>query len=126
MFLLLQVHQLHLCAAELLAALLDVPGTASATGHVWASPSQGQQQVGIRARVRAVWGEHFAVSQTSTGSRSAEVLLQELKSAEAPPPTASVPIGQVLLPPDTAWVCVSGVVNLSDLLLRCCCMFRST
>lgn len=93
----LLAHQLHLCAAELLAALLDVPGAPSVSGHVWASPSQGEQQVGVRARVRAVWEEHFDVSQTFTGSRSAEALLQELKSAEAPPPTASVPLRQVLL-----------------------------
>lgn len=102
-FILLQIHKLHLCTAELLAALLDVPGTPSASGHVWASasPSNGN----IRARLRAVWEEHFGVSQTSTGRHSTETLLQELKSAEAPPPTASVPLRQVLLPPPNA-VCV--------------------
>lgn len=106
-FLLLQVHQLHLCTAELLAALLDAPEMPSTSGHLWASPSPSHGN--IRAQLRAVWEEHFGVSQTSTGRRSAEALLQELKSAEAPPPTASIPLRQVLLPPDA--VCVFVVLN---------------
>lgn len=96
-FIRLQVHRLHLSVAELLAVMLAdseaIPAASCVSSHPWASP--GGRPVTIQDRVRAVWEEHFGVSQTSTGHRSAGALLQELKSAESPTPTANVPLRQV-------------------------------
>ncbi|XP_040005893.1 gem-associated protein 5 [Xiphias gladius] len=94
----LLVHRLHLCVTELLSAMLadaDVAPLSCVSSHPWASPGGGH--VSIRDRVRDVWEEHFGVSQKSAGHRSARALLRELRSAESPAPTASVPLRQVLL-----------------------------
>uniref|UniRef100_A0AAX7TIK5 Anaphase-promoting complex subunit 4 WD40 domain-containing protein n=1 Tax=Astatotilapia calliptera TaxID=8154 RepID=A0AAX7TIK5_ASTCA len=61
-----------------------------ASRHPWASP--GERHISIMDRVRDVWEEQFAVSHQSVGA-----LLQELKSAESPMPTANSPLRQVLL-----------------------------
>ncbi|XP_028277545.1 gem-associated protein 5 [Parambassis ranga] len=93
----LLVHRLHLCVAELLASTLghsDVISPASCvSSHPWASPGE----LHIQDRVRDVWEEQFAVSQTSDRHRSATVLLQELRSVESPTPSANIPLRQVLL-----------------------------
>lgn len=97
-FVLLQVHQLHLCTAELLAALLEDAHNAPkscVSSHAWASSTPVEPRVSIQARVRDVWEKHFGVSEKSTGHGSVEALLQELKSAETPTPTASIPLRQV-------------------------------
>lgn len=65
------------------------------SSHAWASLTPVEPRVSIQARVRDVWEKHFAVSEKSTGHGSVEALLQELKSAETPTPTASVPLRQV-------------------------------
>uniref|UniRef100_A0A8C9WZ94 Gem nuclear organelle associated protein 5 n=1 Tax=Sander lucioperca TaxID=283035 RepID=A0A8C9WZ94_SANLU len=88
----LLVHRLHLCAAELLAALLADPQPC-VSSHPWASP--GRRPSSIQDRVREVWEEHFGVSQTSAGQRSATALRQELKSVESPTPSANIPLRQV-------------------------------
>ncbi|XP_078121651.1 gem-associated protein 5 [Sander vitreus] len=90
----LLVHRLHLCAAELLAALLADPQPC-VSSHPWASP--GRRPSSIQDRVRDVWEEHFGVSQTSAGQRSAAALRQELKSVESPTPSANIPLRQVQL-----------------------------
>ena len=93
----LQVHRLHLCVAELLAAMLEdseLISTASCvSNHQWASP--GKRPTSIQDRATEVWEEEFGVSQNSEGHRSIAALLQELKSVESPAPTASVPLRQV-------------------------------
>ncbi|XP_044225520.1 gem-associated protein 5 [Thunnus albacares] len=92
----LLVHRLHLCVAELLSATLaEVVPQSRISSHPWTSP--GQPHISIQDRVRDVWEEQFGVSQKSEGHRSARTLLQELKSAESPTPTANVPLRQVLL-----------------------------
>uniref|UniRef100_A0A665TTQ9 Uncharacterized protein n=1 Tax=Echeneis naucrates TaxID=173247 RepID=A0A665TTQ9_ECHNA len=94
----LLVHRLHLCVAELLSAMLVDSGVVPQTcvsSHPWASP--GESHFSILDRVREVWEEQFGVSHKSAGRCSARSLLQELKSAESPTPTASVPLRQVLL-----------------------------
>uniref|UniRef100_A0A3Q3WYD6 Uncharacterized protein n=1 Tax=Mola mola TaxID=94237 RepID=A0A3Q3WYD6_MOLML len=89
----LLVHRLHLCAAELLAAILAQGGSQCASSHAWAS--SGESHVRIQDRVRDVWEQHFGVSRRSTGHRSVGALLQELKSVESPTPSANVPLKQV-------------------------------
>lgn len=88
----LQVHRLHLCVAELLSEMLGdsevSPAASCASRHPWASP--GERHISIMDRVRDVWEEQFAVSHQSVGA-----LLQELKSAESPMPTANSPLRQV-------------------------------
>ncbi|XP_068187282.1 gem-associated protein 5 [Antennarius striatus] len=94
----LLVHRLHLCVAELLeASLSDAVGAPQHrfSSHPWASPAEPQLR--LRDRVIGVWAEQFGVSSTSTGSHAPSVLLQELKSVETPPPSASVPLKQVQL-----------------------------
>eukprot|EP00064_Thunnus_orientalis_P005982 superscaffoldBa00000603_g5996 len=92
----LLVHRLHLCVAELLSVMLaEVVPQSCISSHPWTSP--GEQHVSIQDRVRDVWEEQFGVSLNSAGHRSARALLQELKSAESPTPTANVPLRQVLL-----------------------------
>ncbi|KAI9527302.1 hypothetical protein NQZ68_032173 [Dissostichus eleginoides] len=94
----LLVHRLHLCVAELLAVMLADPQAASppcVSTNLWASP--GERHISIHGRVKAVWEEHFGVSQTSAGHRSVKTLLQELKSLESPTPTANIPLRQVQL-----------------------------
>ncbi|XP_012776155.3 gem-associated protein 5 [Maylandia zebra] len=90
----LLVHRLHLCVAELLSEMLGdsevSPAASCASRHPWASP--GERHISIMDRVRDVWEEQFAVSHQSVGA-----LLQELKSAESPMPTANSPLRQVLL-----------------------------
>uniref|UniRef100_A0A3B4G445 Gem nuclear organelle associated protein 5 n=1 Tax=Pundamilia nyererei TaxID=303518 RepID=A0A3B4G445_9CICH len=90
----LLVHRLHLCVAELLSEMLGdsevSPAASCASRHPWASP--GERHISIMDRVRDVWEEQFAVSHQSLGA-----LLQELKSAESPMPTANSPLRQVLL-----------------------------
>uniref|UniRef100_A0A669B928 Gem nuclear organelle associated protein 5 n=1 Tax=Oreochromis niloticus TaxID=8128 RepID=A0A669B928_ORENI len=88
----LLVHRLHLCVAELLSEMLGdsevSPAASCVSSHPWASP--GERHIGIMDRVRDVWEEQFAVSHQSVGA-----LLQELKSAESPTPTANSPLRQV-------------------------------
>lgn len=88
----LQVHRLHLCVAELLSEMLGdsevSPAASCASRHPWASP--GERHISIMDRVRDVWEEQFAVSH-----QSVRALLQELKSAESPMPTANSPLRQV-------------------------------
>nr|XP_046266368.1 gem-associated protein 5 [Scatophagus argus] len=94
----LMVHRLHLCVAELLAAMLadaQVASQSCVSSHSWASA--GGHHISIQDRVREVWERQFGVSQESTGLRSVGTLLHELKSVETPTPTASVPLGQVQL-----------------------------
>uniref|UniRef100_A0A3Q1JWM0 Uncharacterized protein n=1 Tax=Anabas testudineus TaxID=64144 RepID=A0A3Q1JWM0_ANATE len=94
----LLVHRLHLCVAELLAAILvdsKVVPQACISTHPWASV--GECHISFQALVRDVWDEQFGVSQKSSGHCSAAALLQELKSVESPAPTANVPLSQVLL-----------------------------
>nr|XP_020442714.1 gem-associated protein 5 isoform X2 [Monopterus albus] len=94
----LLVHRLHLCVAELLTVMLadsKVVSQACVSSHPWAST--GEHHIRMQDRVRDVWEVHFGVSQKSAGHRDAGTLLQELRSMESPPPTASVPLGQVLL-----------------------------
>ncbi|XP_030601912.1 gem-associated protein 5 [Archocentrus centrarchus] len=90
----LLVHRLHLCVAELLVAMLGdsevSPAASCVSSHLWASP--GGRHISITDRVRDVWEEQFKVSHQSVGA-----LLQELKSAESPAPTANIPLRQVLL-----------------------------
>uniref|UniRef100_A0A1A7Y5I9 Gem (Nuclear organelle) associated protein 5 n=1 Tax=Iconisemion striatum TaxID=60296 RepID=A0A1A7Y5I9_9TELE len=88
----LLVHRIHLCVAELLAALLEnvFPLASGASSHPWASP--GQRSDLLQDRVRHVWEEEFGV-----GAHGAEVLLQELRSVESPTPSTSIPLRQVLL-----------------------------
>lgn len=95
----LQVHRLHLCVTELLAAMLadsQVVSQSCVSSHPWASP--GGRHICIQDKVRDVWEQQFEVSQKSAGHRSAGALLQELKSVESPPPTANVPFRQVQSP----------------------------
>lgn len=97
-----QVHRLHLCTAELLAATMaDVQGVSqpSVSCHPWASLDE--RRVSLQERVRDVWERHFGVSQRSTGHHSIRKLLQDLKSAECPAPTTSVPLRQVRGPRST-------------------------
>lgn len=92
----LQVHRLQLCVAELVAASLpDPPSCASA--HHWVAPVERLPGASLQEQVRDVWQQHFQVSSESTGHRSAESLLQELKAAESPTPSPSVPLTQVQL-----------------------------
>ncbi|KAM3601720.1 uncharacterized protein V6R79_017715 [Siganus canaliculatus] len=89
-------HRLHLCAAELLAATLADSKAVSqscVSSHAWASPGQRS----LLEQVGDVWEEQLGVSRRSTGGRGAAALLQELRSAESPSPTASVPLRQVQL-----------------------------
>lgn len=90
-----QGHRLHLCVAELLAAMLGdsevSPAASCVSSHPWASP--GERHISVMDRVRDVWEEQFTVSHQSVGA-----LLQELKSAESPTPTANTPLRQVQLP----------------------------
>lgn len=71
----------------------QVAPQACVSSHVWAASSK--HHISVRDCARNVWEEHFGVSQKSTGHRSAEALLQELKSVETPTPTGSVPLRQV-------------------------------
>ena len=119
---LVQVHRLHLCAAELLAAILAQGGSQCASSHPWAS--SGESHVRIQDRVRDIWEQHFGVSRTSTGHRSVGALLQELKSTESPAPSANVPLRQVQSPQSRFRVslCVKvtpKVKKLSCFLLVC-------
>lgn len=96
LFILWQVHRLHLCTAELLATVLaDAldPPQSCVFSHPWASPNE--RRVSIRERVRDVWEQHFGVSQKSTGHSGAATLLQELKSVDSPAATPNVPLRQV-------------------------------
>nr|XP_015817348.2 gem-associated protein 5 isoform X1 [Nothobranchius furzeri] len=90
----LLVHRIHLCVAELLAALLDssevFPLAPGASSHPWASP--GQRSTLFLDRVTDVWEEEFGV-----GADSADVLLQDLRRVESPTPSTSIPLRQVLL-----------------------------
>lgn len=98
-----QVHRLHLCTAELLAATMaDVQGVSQppVSCHPWALLDV--RCVSLQERVRDVWGQHFGVSQRSTGHHSIGKLLQDLKSAECPAPTTSVPLRQVRSPRSTS------------------------
>uniref|UniRef100_A0A3Q0RWZ4 Gem nuclear organelle associated protein 5 n=1 Tax=Amphilophus citrinellus TaxID=61819 RepID=A0A3Q0RWZ4_AMPCI len=92
----LLVHRLHLCVAELLVAMLGdsevSPAASCVSSHLWASP--GERHISITDRVRDVWEEQFKVSHQSVGA-----LLQELKSAESPAPTANIPLRQVQTQP---------------------------
>ncbi|XP_049896526.1 gem-associated protein 5 isoform X2 [Epinephelus moara] len=94
----LLAHRLHLCVAELLAALLadseDVTQPCVST-HPWAST--GERCVCLQDKVRDVWEEQFGVSQKSEGHRSVGALLQELKSVESPTPSTNIPLRQVQL-----------------------------
>ncbi|XP_069002058.1 gem-associated protein 5 [Embiotoca jacksoni] len=91
----LLVHRLHLCVAELLAAMLQdvIPPAPCVSGHPWAPPGRRR----ILDHARDVWEERFGVSRESAGHRGARALLQELKSAESPTPSANIPLRQVLL-----------------------------
>ncbi|XP_072230388.1 gem-associated protein 5 [Leuresthes tenuis] len=95
----LLVHRLHLCVAELLAAMLEdselISPASCVSSHQWASP--GKCPTSIQDRATEIWEEEFGVSRSSEGHRSIAALLQELKSVESPAPTASVPLRQVLL-----------------------------
>uniref|UniRef100_A0A671TZD5 Gem nuclear organelle associated protein 5 n=1 Tax=Sparus aurata TaxID=8175 RepID=A0A671TZD5_SPAAU len=91
----LLVHRLHLCVAELLAAMLADPQVESqscVSSHPWVS--LGERHVCLQDRIRDVWEQQFGVSQKSEGHCSVGALLQELKSAESPTPTANVPLRQ--------------------------------
>ncbi|TKS83312.1 Gem-associated protein 5 [Collichthys lucidus] len=90
----LMVHRLHLCVAELLAAML-ADSQPCVSSHPWAKA--GQRHVSIQDRVRDVWERQFGVSQKSERHCSVAALLQELKSVESPTPTASIPLTQVQL-----------------------------
>lgn len=95
-FTVLQVHRLHLCAAELLTATLTDSQVASqtcASSHSWTSSAE--RHISIQDQVRHVWEQQFGVSSASAGHRSVAALLQELKSAESPTPTTNVPLKQV-------------------------------
>uniref|UniRef100_A0A8C2ZGY3 Gem nuclear organelle associated protein 5 n=1 Tax=Cyclopterus lumpus TaxID=8103 RepID=A0A8C2ZGY3_CYCLU len=92
----LLVHRLHFCVAELMTAMPAASRAAPqlcASGAPWASP--GEHRVSLQDRVRDAWEARFGVSQSSAGHRSAGALLQELKSAESPTPTANIPLGQL-------------------------------
>uniref|UniRef100_A0A671U2Z4 Gem nuclear organelle associated protein 5 n=1 Tax=Sparus aurata TaxID=8175 RepID=A0A671U2Z4_SPAAU len=92
----LLVHRLHLCVAELLAAMLADPQVESqscVSSHPWVS--LGERHVCLQDRIRDVWEQQFGVSQKSEGHCSVGALLQELKSAESPTPTANVPLRQL-------------------------------
>ncbi|XP_054481337.1 gem-associated protein 5 [Anoplopoma fimbria] len=94
----LLVHRLHLCVAELMTEMLPDSQAASqpcVSSHPWASP--GEPHISIQDQVRDLWEKKFGVSQNSEGHRSAEALLQELKSVESPTPTANIPLRQVQL-----------------------------
>ncbi|XP_011609486.2 gem-associated protein 5 [Takifugu rubripes] len=94
----LLVHRLHLCTAELLAATMaDVQSVSQppVSCHPWASLDE--RRLSLQERLRDVWERHFGVSQRSTGHHSVRKLLQDLKSAECPAPTSSVPLRQVQL-----------------------------
>ncbi|CAK6979066.1 gem-associated protein 5 [Scomber scombrus] len=99
----LLVHRLHLCVAELLSAVLaPVVPQSCVSSHTWTrtmmmTSPPGERRVRLQDRVRGVWKQQFGVSQDSAGHHSVRALLQELKSAESPTPTASVPLRQVLL-----------------------------
>uniref|UniRef100_A0A1A8M009 Gem (Nuclear organelle) associated protein 5 n=1 Tax=Nothobranchius pienaari TaxID=704102 RepID=A0A1A8M009_9TELE len=90
----LLVHRIHLCVAELLAALLEIsevfPLAPSASSHPWASPAQ--RSTLFLDRVADVWEEEFGV-----GADRADVLLQDLRRVESPTPSTSIPLRQVLL-----------------------------
>ncbi|KAM9347919.1 gem-associated protein 5 [Symphorus nematophorus] len=95
----LLVHRLHLCVAELLAAMLadsQFESQPCVSSHLWAS-SPVERHLSIQDRVRDVWEQQFGVSQKSAGHHSVGALLQELKSVESPTPTTSVPLRQVQL-----------------------------
>ncbi|XP_056299460.1 gem-associated protein 5 [Pseudoliparis swirei] len=79
----LLVHRLHFCVAELMTA----------PGAPWASPNE----LRLQDRVRDAWETRFGVSRSSVGHRAAAALLEELKLAESPTPTASIPLRQVRL-----------------------------
>ncbi|XP_068592685.1 gem-associated protein 5 isoform X2 [Cebidichthys violaceus] len=86
----LLVHRLHLCVAELMTATL-------ADSETSAQPRPSSHHGSVQDQVRDAWEEQFGVSQESAGHRSAGALLQELKSAESPAPTANIPLRQALL-----------------------------
>lgn len=67
--------------------------------HPWASLDE--RRLSLQERLRDVWERHFGVSQRSTGHHSVRKLLQDLKSAECPAPTTSVPLRQVRGPRGT-------------------------
>ncbi|XP_075958255.1 gem-associated protein 5 isoform X1 [Anarhichas minor] len=86
----LLVHRLHLCVAALMTAML-------ADSEAAAQPRASSHHVSIQDQVRDAWEKQFGVSRDSAGHRSAGALLQELKSAESPTPTANIPLRQVQL-----------------------------
>lgn len=121
-----QIHRLHLCVAELLAASLSASPAPCVSSHPWAAP--GERDISFQERVRGVWAEQFGVS--SAGSWRPDALLQELRSVEVPTPTASVSLKQVGL-----WLWVfpgeTGVCLTLSLLCHCrcfrlCCTRRFT
>lgn len=81
--------------------MADVQGVSQppASCHPWASLDE--RRVSLQERARDAWERHFGVSQRSTGHRSIGKLLQDLKSAECPAPTTSVPLRQVRGPRST-------------------------
>lgn len=97
----LQVHRLHLCVAELLAAML-ADSQSCVSSHPWATADQ--HLVSIQDRVRDVWERQFGVSQKSEGHCSVAALLQELKSVESPTATGSISLTQVRSPQTALWV----------------------
>lgn len=82
--------------------MADVQGVSQppVSCHPWAS--MDERRVSLQERVRDVWEQHFGVSQRSAGHHSIRTLLQDLKSAECPAPTSSVPLRQVRGPRSTS------------------------
>lgn len=94
----LLAHRLQLSVAELLAVMLADSGVLSPVSCVSAHPWASLKGSGtLQDRVRAVWEEEFHVCPNSAGDRSAEALLQELKTVETPAKSATIPLRQVLL-----------------------------
>lgn len=81
--------------AELLAASLGDADVLCprVSAHPWAAP--GRSRSSLWDGVRRVWEEEFGVSPDSAGGRGAEALLQELRGAESPAPSATIPFRQV-------------------------------
>lgn len=70
----------------------QVESQSCVSSHPWVS--LGERHVCLQDRIRDVWEQQFGVSQKSEGHCSVGALLQELKSAESPTPTANVPLRQ--------------------------------